>query len=288
MLNRRRFARLCRFFAPASFVAAAVCFALPTSGWAQKMPLPKEKSKASGRLDKELEKVIGKTDADLFNGVMNSFGDGKTLYHLITETTANVNQDGFNGSISGKTTMRGNYGGAFVSEHELTFRRGEQSAVVKTQFVCDGKTLWTYKPDAGQYTEQLLASIKTTFGETIMRSSFDIVALVGAGSDNDDSTPSKHKMTSAHVDMGLFKGTPSRILSIVYSDKNDVGRQGIMRVYLGTNKRLRGLQMESKEAATPFTVTETIKVMETIPPPDKSIFNFSPPAGTVKVDKFAE
>lgn len=285
MNNRRRF-WLRRFAAPASISTALFCFAVAPTVQAQKIAPPKPKSEARRKKDQELEKAIGKTDADLFNGIMNSFGDAETLLHMVTETTANVTQGGVTINISGRTEMRGSYGGAFNSDHEVTYRRGDQSVPLKTQFVCDGKTLWTIKPDAKQYTEQPLSAAKPTLGKLIMSGSLDIVAATGAS--RDDDKPSTTKLESAHVAPALWKGVPCRALTIVYTDKGKAGEGGTMTVYVA-GKRLRGIKMVDKDSETPATITETVKVMETMtPPPNASLFHFTTPEGFVKVDKFAD
>ena len=146
--------------------AAAFVFAPALSANAQKIAPPKEKkaTKKSTEFQEELVKRIGKADGDLFNGIMNQFGDGTTQMHLVTESNADIKQNDFTGSISGRSEMRGNFGGAFSSMSETTFSRGDQSATVKMQFVCDGKTFWAYKPDTNQYTEQAIKSTSDKVG----------------------------------------------------------------------------------------------------------------------------
>ena len=118
-----------------------------------------------------------------------------------------------------------------------------------------------------------------------MSSTFDLLASIGTGSNDDDKKSPSKTIASAQVETGLFKGVPSRVLTIVFKDDE---KKGDLRVYLTADKKLRAIQLKINQGETPIVVTEAVKVMETIPAPDKTLFTFTPPAGAVKVEKFDE
>ncbi len=309
MLNCRR-ARCRPAFASVSAALAAslFCVALPSASWAQsgvaraaaasaQAAGGKKADKTDNSIKTALIKSIGKDDGELFGNLLQTLGDGKSVFHVIAETTAEIKQEGFNGSISGRTEMRGNYGSAFVSDAELTAKQGEQSHAEKTKFVCDGQTLWIYKPDEDQYTEQPFATAKPKMADEVMGASFDIAGLLASEAANgfkNTSSPATDAATYK-VDQALFRGVPCRILTIsgVSTKQDKAEAKGRFRVFVGLDKRLRGLQLQlsGKDGAEFMTLTQLVKVMEAMTPaptPQDALFHFSPPAGAKKVDSFEE
>ncbi len=177
---------------------------------------------------------------------------------------------------------------------ELTISRSGSPASISYSIVCDGQTVWMYRPDKRQYSQStfaqfkpqpysLLVGLSTVFFVSMPEAGRKaIIADMAAGGNPFKSlTPSQ---------MANFKGSIRQVdgQSLrVYAFDNPAEKSGFSGFVQPETGSLKRVEFMSNTSEAEVKIVEKIVSYTTTTNPNTKSFKFSPPPGTNKVDSVA-